>query len=257
MWPYRDFILGSVRREFEARYRNSLLGTAWAILQPLSMIIVYTLIFSQIMKAKLPGVNNSLGYSIYLCAGIIPWGLFSEIMLRGINVFTENANALKKITFPHLCLPAIIIASSTLNFSIIFGIFTIFLATTGGLSHPAYMATIPLTILLLFFATGLSLSLGVLNVFFRDIGHFFGIVLQFWFWLTPVVYPSSAIPARARWIIEMNPVAIIVEEYQRILVHMQWPQWTRLTYPIVAAIFLCWIGTRLLRHHAGEMIDEL
>jgi len=96
MWPYRDFILGSVRREFEARYRNSLLGTAWAILQPLSMIIVYTLIFSQIMKAKLPGVNNSLGYSIYLCAGIIPWGLFSEIMLRGINVFTENANALKK-----------------------------------------------------------------------------------------------------------------------------------------------------------------
>jgi lipopolysaccharide transport system permease protein len=250
-------MLGSIRREFEARYRNSLLGAAWAILQPLSMILVYTLIFSQIMKARLPGLSNNLGYSIYLCAGIIPWGLFSEIMLRGINVFTENANALKKIKFPHLCLPIIAIANSTLNFFIIFSIFTIFLAVSDNLTSLAYLATIPLTILLLFFAAGLSLFLGVLNVFFRDIGHFFGIILQFWFWLTPIVYPSSAIPEKARWIIEMNPMAIIVEEYQRILVHMQWPQWTRLTYPILAAVVLCLIGARLLRHRAGEMIDEL
>ena len=78
IWPYRGFIRGSIQREFQSKYRNSLLGAAWTIINPLAMIVVYTVIFSQVMRAKLPGVDNAYGYSIYLCAGIITWGLFAE-----------------------------------------------------------------------------------------------------------------------------------------------------------------------------------
>ena len=77
IWSYRGFILGSVRREFQAKYRNSLLGSLWSIIQPLSMIVVYTVIFANVMRAKLPGVDSSIAYSIYLCAGTLTWGLFA------------------------------------------------------------------------------------------------------------------------------------------------------------------------------------
>ena len=93
---------------------------AWAVINPLAMITVYTVIFSQIMRAKLPNIDSTFAYSIYLCAGIITWGLFSEIVNKGQNVFIDNANLLKKISFPRLCLPVIVVTTALINFSIIF-----------------------------------------------------------------------------------------------------------------------------------------
>ena len=85
VWRYRGFVLGSVKREFQSKYRNSLLGAAWTVINPLAMILVYTVIFAEIMRAKLPGVENTFGYSIYLCAGVLTWGLFAEITGREIG----------------------------------------------------------------------------------------------------------------------------------------------------------------------------
>ncbi len=95
LWAYRGFIVGSVKREFQSKYRNSLLGALWTVLNPLAMITVYTVIFSQIMRAKLPGVDSTFAYSIYLCTGILIWGLFAEIVMRAQNTFLEHANLLK------------------------------------------------------------------------------------------------------------------------------------------------------------------
>src|SRR5690606_37407303 len=105
IWAYRFFILGSVKREVQAKYRTSMLGAAWTVLHPLAMIIVYTVIFSQVMRAKLPGMDGNFAYSIYLCAGLLTWGLCAEIVGRGQIVFIENANLLKKLNFPRICLP--------------------------------------------------------------------------------------------------------------------------------------------------------
>ena len=99
LWAYRGFILGSVQREFQSKYRNSLLGAAWTVINPLAMIVVYTVIFSQLMRSKLPGLDTTFGYSIYLCAGTLTWGLFAEITGRAQNTFLENANLLKKLKF--------------------------------------------------------------------------------------------------------------------------------------------------------------
>lgn len=99
IYRYRGFIFGSVKREFQVRYKTSMLGAAWLILQPLSLILVYTLIFSEIMQAKLPNVTGAFAYSIYLCSGVLTWGLFAEILGRSVSVFLEHANMLKKLNF--------------------------------------------------------------------------------------------------------------------------------------------------------------
>lgn len=257
LWSYRGFIVGSVMREFQSKYRNSLLGAAWTVINPLAMIIVYTVIFSQIMKAKLPGVDTTFAYSIYLCAGILTWGLFAEIVGRAQNTFLENANLLKKLSFPRLCLPVVVVANAGLNFAIIFGLFSGFLVLSGNFSGWPYLALFPVLAILVTFAIGLGITLGVLNVFFRDVGQFFGIFLQFWFWLTPIVYPVSILPERLQPFMSLNPMARLISAFQVILVNGQWPNWYSLWPVVMLAILLCIIGFSLFRRHAGEMVDEL
>jgi lipopolysaccharide transport system permease protein len=255
---YRGFIYGSVKREFQLKYRNSLLGAAWNVIQPLAMIVVYTLIFSQVMKAKLPGVDTTFAYSIYLCAGVITWGLFAEIAGRAQNIFLEHANLLKKLSFPRLCLPVIVVLNAGLNFAIVLSLFTVFLLITGNFPGLSYLALIPLLAIQVAFAIGLGISLGVLNVFFRDVGQLFGVVLQFWFWLTPIVYPASILPESARDILlGWNPMAPLIAAYQGIFVRGHWPAWGTLVMPIVVAVLLCVCAMRLFRKRSGEMVDEL
>lgn len=257
VWAYRGFILGSVKREFQLKYRNSLLGAAWTVLQPLAMIVVYTVIFSQVMQAKLPGIDNTFAYSIYLCAGILTWGLFAEITTRSQNMFLENANLLKKLSFPRLCLPVTVVATGLLNFSIVFGLFTLFLLLSGNFPGLAYFALFPVLGLLVFLAAGLGMLLGVLNVFFRDVGQFFGIFITFWFWLTPIVYPATILPDHVQSLIALNPIVSVIAAMQGVLVLGSWPIWGGLLYPLLLALVLSALGLRLFRKHAGDMVDEL
>lgn len=257
VWFYRGFVLGSVKREFQSKYLNSLLGAAWVILNPLTQILVYTVIFSQIMRARLPGVESGFGYSIYLCAGILVWGLFSEVVTRSQNMFLDNANLLKKLNFPRLCLPVTLVVNALINFGILFALFTLFLIITGNFPGMVYLALIPLLLLLLVFAIGLGMVLGVLNVFFRDVGQFFGIFLTFWFWLTPIVYPITILPTEIQSWLDLNPMAGLVRGFQMVLVLRQWPEWSSLMLMAVLGCLFCLLGFRLFRRRSGEMVDEL
>lgn len=257
IWAYRSFILGNVKREFQSKYRNSLLGAAWTVINPLAMILIYTVIFAQVMRAKLPGVDSTFAYSIYLCAGVLTWGFFAEITGRAQNMFLDNANLLKKLSFPRLCLPVTVVANAGLNFAIVFGLFTAFLLVSNNFPGWPYLALFPVLTIQIAFAIGLGISLGVLNVFFRDVGQFFGIFLQFWFWLTPIVYPANILPERVKHLMTLNPMSGLISAYQTILVHGQWPSWTGLWPVAVSAVLLCVLGLHLFRTHAGEMVDEL
>jgi lipopolysaccharide transport system permease protein len=257
VWQFRGFIIGSVKREFQLRYRNSMLGAVWTVLQPLAMIVIYTVIFTNIMQAKMPGVASDFGYSIYLCAGIITWGLFVEITGRGQNIFLEQANLIKKLNFPRMCLPLIIIGSASLNFLIIFSLFLVFLVISGDFPGIAILAVLPLLVIQVLFAIGLAVIVGTLNVFFRDVGQFFTLLLQFWFWFTPIVYPRSILPENIKPLLILNPMASLVTGYQDIFVLHQWPQWLDILPVGILSIVLCWFGLRLFRKRAGEMVDEL
>ena len=257
LWAYRGFILGSVQRDFLSRYRHSLLGVTWAIIHPLAMVIVYTVVFSQVMKAKLPGVQSGFGYSIYLCAGLLTWGLFAEMIGKGQNIFIDHANLLKKINFPRLTLPVIMVLNAAINFGIIFSIFLLFLLISGHWPGWMVLAVFPVLLVEIFFALGLGMVLGVANVFIRDIGHFFGIFLQFWFWLTPIVYPIDILPAYAREWLWINPMMSLVSAYQDLFVRHQMPDWLALVWPLFWAALFCAWAWRLYSRNAGEMMDEL
>lgn len=254
---YRGFIKGSVQREFQSKYRNSILGAAWTVLNPLAMIVVYTVIFAQVMHSRLPGTDSTFAYSIYLCAGVLTWNLFAEITTRAQGMFLEHAGLIKKINFPRICLPIIVLLNAGLNFAIIFGLFLAFLVVSGNFPGWVLVAMIPVLLIQVLLALGLGIILGVLNVFFRDVGQFFTISLQFWFWFTPVVYPVTALPPAVSALLVWNPMAPVIMAYQDILVRHAWPHWASLLPAAVLGVLFCLAGMQLFRKRAGEMVDEL
>ena len=258
LWQYRAFITASVRREFQVKYQNSMLGALWTVLNPLAMIVIYTVIFSQVMKAKLPETDSIYAYSVYLCAGIIAWGLFSEVIGRCQTLFIDNANVLKKLSFPRLTLPIIVVLSALLNFAIITGLFLAFLVLSGQWIGWSILLAIPVLLIQLLFSFGLGMSLGILNVFFRDIGYLFNIVIQFWFWLTPIVYPATILPDFIKpLILTWNPMAPIISAYQTIFVYGKQPDWHSLLIPSLVGLSMLIIGFYLYQKHAHEIVDEL
>jgi lipopolysaccharide transport system permease protein len=253
----KGLILASVKRDFQIRYRNSMLGWLWLILQPLSMILIYTLIFSQIMRAKIPNADSPFAYMIFLCTGTLTWSFFLEMITRGQNMFLENANVLKKVQYPRICLPAIVCVTSSLNFLITFGIFLVVLLVAGAFPSWTLVALLPLLALQIVLALGIGLTLGVLNVFFRDVGQIMGIVIQLWFWGTPIVYPLSIVPAWAQPLIMLNPMAPLVINYQNVMLHQQLPDWNQLTSTLLWTLFFCTFAVFLFKKHSADMVDEL
>ncbi|MBK0094563.1 ABC transporter permease [Erwinia sp. S63] len=254
---YRGFIIGAVKRDFQSRYRTSMLGALWLIMQPLAMITVYTLIFSEIMKSKLPGISGQYSYSIYICSGLLLWGLFLEICGKGTSLFIDNANLLKKVNFPRITLPIILVLTALINFFIIFLIFLTFLVIINAFSLFQLIMLIPIVFVTLVLASGIAMILAVLNVFFRDVGQLISILLQFWFWFTPIVYPIEIIPGWARKFVEMNPMAVTVNSMHEVFVRGHAPEWLPLLYVLVLSALLLLLGLYLFRRHSGDMVDEL
>jgi len=257
IYRYRGFIISSVKRDFQSRYQTSMLGALWLVLQPLAMILVYTLVFSQVMQAKMPGEIGPFAYSIYLCSGVLTWTLFTEIIDKSQNVFIANSNLIKKLNFPKICLPIIVVLSAVMNFLIIFSLFVIFLLISGSFPGTLFLAIIPLLFIQLLFSVGLGMIFGVMNVFFRDVGQFVSVLLQFWFWFTPVVYVLSALPSWAHNVLMYNPMARLMAAYQSIFAYQKMPDWVSLWPVLLLGIIFCALGMRLFRKHSADMVDEL
>lgn len=247
----------SIKREFQLRYRNSLLGAGWTILNPLAMMLVYTLIFSQVMQARLPGADTPYAYSIFLISGLLPWGLFTDIVSRGPTLFVDQANLLKKIHFPKLALLIIAVANSLINFGIIFGLFLLFLIISGQFPGWIIFSMLPVLLLQICLASSLCLVLAILNVFFRDVALLTNIALQFGFWLTPIVYAQSMVPERYQGYLAFNPLSHVFEAYHTIFIGHEFPNWGTLVVPCVLCVFLTWWAIKLFKKHSGQMVDEL
>lgn len=257
LWAYRGFIFATVGRDFSLRYRNSILGAVWVVVNPLAMILVYTLIFSRVMQARLPGVESPFAYSIFLMSGLLPWGLFSDLVARGPYLFLEQANLLKKMQLPKLSFLIVLLCNAIINFLIIETLFVVFLMWVGQFPGWPFLALIPLLILQLWFSAALLLILALLNVFFRDIVPITNIALQFGFWLTPIVYAASMIPPRFQVFLHLNPLANLFEAYHTIFVGHDWPDWSSLWSVALFTLLLTGLAYHLFQVRSSEMIDQL
>ena len=258
LWAYRSFVWSSVLREFQGKYRESLLGAFWSVANPLAMIVIYTVVFGQLMRPQLAGHEQTpFAFSIYLCAGVITWGLFAEMLGRLNGVFLENGNLIKKSNFPRICLPAIVTLSALVNFGIVFGLYLAFLALIGHWPGHALWAVVPLLMLQVLFTLGLGIFLGTLNVFFRDVGQLTGIVVQFWFWLTPIVYVFDSMSEAARGVLKYNPLQPLLAAYQTIFLGQRMPDFSTLVPLAILTAFLLLLGARFFLSRVGELFDEV
>ena len=257
IWRHRGFILASVLREFHLRYRGSILGATWLLIPPITMILVYTLVFSNVMHSRLPGNDTPFAYSIYLCSGLLLWNLFTEITQRCQSIFIDNAGLLKKTRFTRLALPAIVVISGSINWAIITALFVLFLAASSQLSIAGLFALLIGWLLTTAIAGSLGYALSFLFVFFRDLGPFLGTGLQLLFWCTPIVYPATVLPEWALPVVRANPFFHIAGFTQRALLEMKLPPLSELTAPCLWILALAMLATLIHRRLQFEILDEL
>jgi len=257
LWRYRHFVWSSIRNELVSRFARSKLGGLWMLINPLAQVAIYALILSNVLAAKLPGIDSQYAYAIYLMAGLLAWTLFSEIVGRSLTLFIEQGNLMKKMNFPRITLPTIVVGSSLVNnVLLLMAMLGIFLLL-GHHFTPAMLWLFPLTVTVAAFAVGVGLTLGVMNVFLRDIGQVVPIVLQVWFWFTPIVYPATIIPERYRPWLELNPVYPLVDAYHQVLVYGTTPELEGVVLIGGVALGLLLTGLFLFRRAAEEMVDVL
>jgi lipopolysaccharide transport system permease protein len=261
IWHYRGFVEGSIRREIAMQYRGSLLGAAWVLIGPAALILIYTLVFSHVMRSRLAGVESAFAYSIFLCAGLLPWTFFTESVTRLLNVFVANSNLMKKAMFPRICLPVIALGTAAFNFAVIGSLFLLFLLVAGEFPGVVLVAAaVPALAVQIALATGLGMLFATLNVFFRDVAQAVTLALQFWFWLTPIVYPIGSLPQWAQPLLAWNPMAVLVGHYQAAFLYRRLPDagaWLGLAAVAVLALLSLWLGLAIYRRRVAELVDEL
>ena len=257
LWSYRRFVLISIQNELITRFARSKLGGIWMIINPLAQVAIYALILSNVLAAKLQGIDNKYGYALYIMTGLLAWSLFTEIVTRCLNLFVEQGNLMKKINFPRISLPVIVVGSSVLNNALLFlAMLAIFFVLGHSFSF-MMLWLLPLSLVVIAFALGIGLILGTMNVFVRDIGQATGIILNIWFWLTPIVYPQTIIPESYRALLYFNPFFPIVDAYQRTLVYNASPNFIGLGINSAIAVSLMIISLFLFRRASAEMVDNL
>ena len=257
LYRYRSFIISSIKNDLINRFSRSKLGGLWVILNPLSQVAIYALILSNVLSAKLPGIDNKYAYSIYLMAGLLAWNLFNEIILRSLNMFIEYGNLMKKMQFPRATIPIILLGSNLVNNILLFIAMLVIFLILGHSFSWNVLWLIPFVILLLLFSIGIGLILGVINVFIRDVGQVVPIILQILFWFTPIVYPVTIIPEKYRYLLDFNPISYFTRTYQSILSYNQPPDLSVLAIISVLTFIIVLLGVFLFRRSRAEIVDVL
>ncbi len=258
IWNYRHFVYSSIANENKARFARSKLGWLWMILNPLGQAIVLALVLSKVLSSKFSGIDNEYAYAMYLLSGSLAWALFNEITTRSLTLFQDNGNALKKINFPKATLPVIVVGAALLN-HLLLAVCTLAIFIALGQMIQPVLCWLPVVVLInVAFALGLGLLLGIMNVFIRDIGQAFPMLLQFWFWMTPIVYQSSMLPDTFTQFIRYNPMFYIVSAYQNILTYQTQPAYTEdLLWMAGGSLGLLGLAFIIFRRASSDIVDEL
>lgn len=257
IWHYRHFILTSIRNDLRTRFARSKLGAAWAILQPLAQGAIYALVLGRILGSHLQGTNNRYAYVIYLLSGLLGWTLFAELITRCLTIFVDNASLLKKMVFPRICLPLIVAGSCLLNNLFLLAATFIIFFLVGNLPGWMWLWLPVLIAITLLFGLALGLILGVLNVFVRDVAQVMNVVMQLWFWLTPIVYAINILSGHFALVLRLNPMYAICSSYQQVLLWGHLPHLKTLGAIVVLSIVMLMVGMSLFRRASPDMVDVL
>jgi lipopolysaccharide transport system permease protein len=250
-----SLLIELTKRDFTERYSGSVLGVFWTFIWPLVNIFVYTVIFSQVMGARLQGSSSTYSYGIYLMAGILPWTAFANTVSRSSTAFVDKKHIISKIRISLTSLPLYIVMSESITFLITLGIYIAFLLATGAPIRKTIVFVPAIYLVQQIFAYSLGFLISIFHVFVRDLKEATTILLQIWFWFTPIVYLYDILPAFAKKLVVYNPAFLFVKSYQDIFVLNQVPNFMHLLELTVFAHLLLLAGYFLFKKMEKDIRD--
>jgi lipopolysaccharide transport system permease protein len=233
LWAYRELLYFLVWRDIKVRYKQTVLGAAWAIIQPLVTMIIFTYFFGKLARVPTDGVP----YPIFFYTGLLLWTFFSNGVTNGANSLIGNSNLITKVYFPRLIIPSAAVGAGLLDFAIASVLLIGLLIYYGFSAVLSYLMVLPLVLLTTLFALGVGIWLSALNVKYRDVRYALPFVIQIWMFLSPIIYPSSMVPQEWRWVLSLNPITGLVESFRASLFGRQLP-WLALAYSAGFTLFM-------------------
>ena len=267
VWANRSILWLLTRRELKARYAGSMLGVTWNVIHPIVMIMIYILILGTIMQRKLGGIHTG-DYVVHLCAGMIPWLVFQEIVMRCSTTILENAGFIKKVAFPEIILHLTVVLNSLFVHAISYTAFILILLLTGSFPGFPVLACFAILPAIALFALGVGLVMSVLNIYFRDVGQLVSIGLQVLFWFIPIVYfrylltgPDAGAVARfLTGFMEWNPLLHFVRMSQWLFGDSPdeaFFSWISLGVVVLAPVAALWLGLKVFNHFKRDVLDNI
>jgi ABC-2 type transport system permease protein len=265
---WRELLVNLTLRELRTKYKRSVLGWAWSLLNPLALMLIYTLVFRLFLRVPPPTGSRSglTSFPLFLLAGLLAWNFVVNATNGSIDTLLANANLIKKTYFPRELLVASQVASWLVSFLIEILLLCVALLAAGNFVLPYLPVVVLIIIALAAFVTGMGLAFSVVNVYFRDVRHLAGIAFQLWFYVTPILYPVSLVPERAeifgadlpaRAIYNLNPMVGFVEAIRDCLYDLQMPSAGRMLSILVVSASTFFAGLYLFRRFEGRLAEEL
>ena len=262
---HADLFVNLTLRELRGKYKRSLLGWGWSLVNPIAMTAIFTFVFSVLLDFDAPvGDPSDLHvFAIFLLCGLLPWNLLANGLVGGMGSLLGNANLIKKVYFPRGLLVAASTASLAITLLIELGVLSVALLVTGHMVLPWLPVVLGVVLLQTLFVLGLALLLAVVAVYFRDMEHLIGILLQVWFYATPVIYPISR--ARdglsdhptVRWLYEANPMTRFASIYRDLLYNLRGPRLADVLAVVLATGVTLVLGTSVFRRLEPRLAEEL
>lgn len=232
---YWDLLLTLTVHRIKVRYKQSALGWLWALLQPLLLMLIFTVLFA-LTAPRMP--SEGLPYTVFVYAAVLPWTFFSTAVGNGTNSLVSHTQLVTKIWFPREILPLSYVTAALFDFLIASSLLVALMLYHGVAPAPTIVFVVPIVALVAVLATALALALSALQVRFRDVGLAMPLLLQVWMFLSPVVYPYSQVPARFRWLYQLNPMVGPIEGFRRATVQGQPPDWQLLAVSALTSAVL-------------------
>ena len=239
----RQIVFQMAKRDMIERYRGSMFGFLWSLLNPLFMLVVYTFVFTKVFGAKWPGTGGgSAGFAVNAFAGMVIFSIFAESASRAPTLLVQNANLVKKVVFPLEVLPWVPLVSSIFHALVSYLVLVAFVVAFTGKLHPTAilfpLVIVPVSLLSL----GIGWFLCSLGVFFRDASHTVGLLVMAIMFMSPIFYPVSAVPLDLRWIFELSPLARSIEDCRAVVIEGRLPDLGEFAINCLIAILVAWAG---------------
>jgi len=258
MLKHSIFLLGEfTRRDFKGRYAGSVMGFLWSFVQPLWMLALFTFVFSVVMRIPRGTLELTDSFAVFLFCGLLPWMAIQEGITRATTAITENAALVKKMSFPSDLLVWAVVLAALLHEAIALALFMVVLGVTGQLSLSGIwmlVIAVPLQVTL---TAGIGFLAAAVNVFFRDTAQINSMLLQGWFYLTPIVYPLNLVPERFREYLMINPLTALASLYREALLGGAMPPLASLTPLLVASALALIVGILAFRRLKPVFADEI